>query len=832
MTHLPTVVLSWLFILHTYSHHLHLGCHSILALSVPPFNFLWSLPSFRITSSASTTTINNNMPRSANEPGNARKWDEKYDELKQFKEKHGHCKVPQNEANGALGKWVKLQRKKRAQGKMPDERVTRLEAIGFAWSGNVVPRKADQWQEKFEMLKRLMSERGAEHSQALPSISKENPGLATWIAEQRKAFKAGTLDDASTRKLDEINFVWKVDPLWNRYFKALEAAVTKYGTMPAAQQALEAAAAVTSSTAMTEQADAAPVAAAKEGDGSTAPAPAPEPAAAAGGLLTTVKNMFSTPAAAEEGTSEAAAAAGQDTKVAADELALKPFNPTDAELLEWIAEQKSIPNIASKTVSVEQVEMLQGLPGWTWEEHSWSIFFVQLKGFKRKRGHCRVSTKSGGALGQWVARQRYLYASTKEDGESTKAAAPTGADAASKPAAAPGVEAVEADDEENNLPRLQVPDIPAEGEHPELPVKAEAAFAAGAPAPIINGQQMMIPPQQGPGEVALGDQSSLSTTQIEALNAIGFIWKPVDGHATWNDMYQQLKEYKEEHGHCMVPKRNKKDPRLAKLGVWVGKQRERHKNMLAAKTGETGQQLASAPAKAEGDAAIPAAAAAVDAAEGGPKKKVFHRPPLQQDQVDLLTELGFVWEAGAKSDHAKKEWDAKLEELIQFEKKEGHANVSAKLKGTAGQLGRWIKTQRERYHGTKKKLTPLKDEQIAQLEAVPGFSWRPSNHGPPDESWGIMFQEMIKYKEQHGDCLVPQKHGKLGGWVDRQRKRYKATQSDKEPTAKTAVKHLSAEQIEQLNGIGFVWQAKPTPKRKYDAQAPTMDDNSNPSKKT
>ena len=160
---------------------------------------------------------------------------------------------------------------------------------------------------------------------------------------------------------DEINFVWKVDPLWNRYFKALEAAVTKHGTVPAAQQALEASAAATSTTTA-EQADAAPVAAAKEGDGSAAPAPAPQPAAAAGGLLSTVKNMFSAPAPAEEGTPEAATAAGQDTKVAAVDLALKPFNPTDAELLEWIAEQKSIPNIASKTISVEQVEMLQGLP--------------------------------------------------------------------------------------------------------------------------------------------------------------------------------------------------------------------------------------------------------------------------------------------------------------------------------------------------------------------------------------------------------------------------------------------------------------------------------------
>ena len=191
-------------------------------------------------------------------------------------------------------------------------------------------------------------------------------------------------------------------------------------------------------------------------------------------------------------------------------------------------------------------------------------------------------------------------------------------------------------------------------------------------------------------------------------------------------------------------------------------------------------------------------------------------------------------EAGAKSDHAKQEWETMLEELKRFEKAEGHANVSAKLKGDGGKLGRWIKTQRERYHHTKKKLTPLTDEQIALLEAVPGFSWRPSNQGSPDESWDVMFHEMAKYKEKYGDCLVPQKYGKLGGWVDRQRKRYKATQAEKD--GKSSVKHLSAEQIEQLNAIGFVWQVKPTPKRKIAseptvAEGATPVEDENPSKK-
>ena len=38
----------------------------------------------------------------------------------------------------------------------------------------------------------------------------------------------------------------------------------------------------------------------------------------------------------------------------------------------------------------------------------------------------------------------------------------------------------------------------------------------------------------------------------EKLDAIGFLWK-VRERADWNDRYQELVEYKNENGHCVVP---------------------------------------------------------------------------------------------------------------------------------------------------------------------------------------------------------------------------------------------------------------------------------------
>jgi Helicase associated domain len=82
-----------------------------------------------------------------------------------------------------------------------------------------------------------------------------------------------------------------------------------------------------------------------------------------------------------------------------------------------------------------------------------------------------------------------------------------------------------------------------------------------------------------------------------------------------------------------------------------------------------------------------------------------------------------------------------------------------------------------------------------------------------------MFEQLKAYRNEHGDCKVPQKKGKLGGWTDRQRKRYRATmqarefwshpenQGGKAPSLRHNTE-MTDEQIEALNSIGFVWSLR------------------------
>lgn len=69
------------------------------------------------------------------------KWELRCNELKEFKRKHGHCKVPTKcKDNPQLGQWVDTQRqqyRRRYEGKhslMTDEREAALNSIGFQWS--------------------------------------------------------------------------------------------------------------------------------------------------------------------------------------------------------------------------------------------------------------------------------------------------------------------------------------------------------------------------------------------------------------------------------------------------------------------------------------------------------------------------------------------------------------------------------------------------------------------------------------------------------------------------------------------------------------------------
>ena len=62
-------------------------------------------------------------------------WEAKFKQLEEYKAENGHCNVPQSHPE--LGIWVNTQRSLYKKGNLLDDRIKRLQDIGFQW---VVPR--------------------------------------------------------------------------------------------------------------------------------------------------------------------------------------------------------------------------------------------------------------------------------------------------------------------------------------------------------------------------------------------------------------------------------------------------------------------------------------------------------------------------------------------------------------------------------------------------------------------------------------------------------------------------------------------------------------------
>lgn len=145
------------------------------------------------------------------------KWNNMLNALLEFKEKHGHCLVPNRyHENPQLGAWVSVQRRQYKDlqrgepSAMTVERAKLLESIGFKWSSKD-PRNVP-WKTRYEELKEYRQQHG---DCLVPFGWEENPQLGVWVSMQREAYKlkmenkANGISDEKIMKLNSIGFVWE-----------------------------------------------------------------------------------------------------------------------------------------------------------------------------------------------------------------------------------------------------------------------------------------------------------------------------------------------------------------------------------------------------------------------------------------------------------------------------------------------------------------------------------------------------------------------------------------------------------------------------------------------
>lgn len=140
----------------------------------------------------------------------------------------------------------------------------------------------------------------------------------------------------------------------------------------------------------------------------------------------------------------------------------------------------------------------------------------------------------------------------------------------------------------------------------------------------------------------------------------------------WAEKFEELCEYRKNHGHCLVPHTYNDNLALAR---WVKRQRYQYKLMM------------------EGKAST-----------------------MTPERVKALEEIGFVWDSQGAA------WGDRLHELEEFRKTYLHCNVPSNFSDNP-RLATWIKCQRRQYklymEGKPSNMTP---QRIHHLESL-GFEW-------------------------------------------------------------------------------------------------------------
>lgn len=143
----------------------------------------------------------------------AENWTEKFEDLLEFRNKNGHCLVPNSyDANQPLAQWVKRQRyqyKLKIDNKrstMSDERVQALNHIGFIWDSH-----SAIWSER---LHELLEYKRVYGDCNVPSRYQPNRQLAVWVKRQRRQYKFYNEDSPSSMtperimRLESVGFEW------------------------------------------------------------------------------------------------------------------------------------------------------------------------------------------------------------------------------------------------------------------------------------------------------------------------------------------------------------------------------------------------------------------------------------------------------------------------------------------------------------------------------------------------------------------------------------------------------------------------------------------------
>jgi hypothetical protein len=126
------------------------------------------------------------------------KWNRRFMELVEYKQKNGHCNLSQR--NGTLGTWVSMQRRLFTTKKLKADRHEKLVMIGFAFEDQKFAIDNESWNRLFLELVEYKEKEG--HC----NFPRRNGSFGSWISTQRTLFRSKKLKEDRYEKLVGIGF--------------------------------------------------------------------------------------------------------------------------------------------------------------------------------------------------------------------------------------------------------------------------------------------------------------------------------------------------------------------------------------------------------------------------------------------------------------------------------------------------------------------------------------------------------------------------------------------------------------------------------------------------
>ncbi|MFP5375274.1 MAG: Helicase associated domain protein, partial [Acidimicrobiia bacterium] len=155
-------------------------------------------------------------------------WEAGYARLRAWAAEHGHAAPPQTlvlDDGYGLGSWVATQRERRRQGRLPEARRDRLDALrGWEWS----PRN-DAWPAAYARLVAFVERHG--HARVPDGADADGFCLGAWATAQRTQHRRGTLSAERVAALEALpGWVWSIHGArLDAAVAALEAFAARHG---------------------------------------------------------------------------------------------------------------------------------------------------------------------------------------------------------------------------------------------------------------------------------------------------------------------------------------------------------------------------------------------------------------------------------------------------------------------------------------------------------------------------------------------------------------------------------------------------------------------------